>query len=100
MFKQIGACLDGKIQNQDICDEIFLNASMMAELEAINLYKTISANTKNKNISKLMLDIAKEERVHVGEFQSLLHDIYPRTLELELQGKEERVGKGAYRILY
>ena len=28
--------------------------------------------TDNKNLKKILLDIAKEEKTHVGEFQALL----------------------------
>ena len=45
---------------------------MIAELDAINLYEQMADMTQNKNIRKLLLDVAREEKTHVGEFQTLL----------------------------
>jgi rubrerythrin len=41
-------------------------------LDAINLYEQMAAMTENENIKEILLDIAKEEKTHVGEFQALL----------------------------
>jgi len=32
----------------------------------------MAATTENKNIREILLDVAKEEKTHVGEFQALL----------------------------
>ncbi|MCX6758871.1 MAG: rubrerythrin, partial [Candidatus Nealsonbacteria bacterium] len=32
----------------------------------------LAAYTQNTNIRKVLLDIAKEEKTHIGEFQALL----------------------------
>ena len=61
----------GKIKKKDIDKEI-LRAGMIAELDAINLYEQMAAMTNNENIKRILLDIAKEEKTHVGEFQTLL----------------------------
>jgi rubrerythrin len=60
-----------KVNKKDIDREI-LRAGIIAELDAINLYEQMAALTTNKNIKKILLDIAKEEKTHVGEFQALL----------------------------
>jgi len=45
--------------------------------------------TKNANIKRILLDIAKEEKTHVGEFQTLLL-INDKEQEKELEeGKKE-----------
>lgn len=49
-----------------------LRAGIIAELDAINLYEQMAAMTQDNNIKKMLLDIAKEEKTHVGEFQALL----------------------------
>ncbi len=71
----------GKIKKEDLDKEI-LRAGVIAELDAINLYEQMAAMTENKDIKKLLLDIAKEEKTHNGEFQALL-------LELDLEQKKE-----------
>ena len=53
-------------------DKEILRAGIIAELDAINLYEQMAALTTNKNIKKILLDIAREEKTHVGEFQTLL----------------------------
>ncbi len=57
---------------QDEIDREILRAGIIAELDAINLYEQMAALTKKKSIRKILLDIAREEKTHVGEFQSLL----------------------------
>jgi rubrerythrin len=68
-------------------DKEILRAAMIAELDAINLYEQLADMTQNKNIRKLLLDVAREEKTHVGEFQTLL------LMEDEQQEKELEEGK-------
>jgi rubrerythrin len=70
MLSQIPINLE-KIKKEDLDKEI-LRVGMIAELDAINLYEQMAAYTQNENIKKVLLDIAKEEKTHVGEFQALL----------------------------
>ncbi len=60
-----------KVKKEDRDREI-LRAGMIAELDAINFYEQMAALTENENIRKVLLDIAKEEKTHLGEFQALL----------------------------
>ena len=53
-------------------DKEILRAAIIAELDAINLYEQMAGMTRNANIRKVLLDIAREEKTHVGEFQTLL----------------------------
>jgi len=70
-FDSIQACLHGYL-DEDTCNKIFLRTGMMAELDAVNLYETMAGSTSDKKIRKMLLDISKEEKTHVGEFQYLL----------------------------
>jgi rubrerythrin len=45
--------------------------------------------TKNKDIKKVMLDVAKEEKTHVGEFQALLLRIDKEQVKELEEGKKE-----------
>jgi len=79
-----------KISKEDMNREI-LRVGMIAELDAINLYEQLAAITDSKIIKKVFLDIAKEEKTHVGEFQTLLlEDDLEQTVELEKGRKEVR----------
>lgn len=87
MLSKIPINLD-KIKKENLNKEI-LRAAVIAELDAINLYEQMVALTENAGIKRVLLDIAKEEKTHVGEFQTLLlkHD---KEQEKELEeGKKE-----------
>jgi len=75
-----------RVKKEDLDKEI-LRAGMIAELDAISLYEQMANMTRNKNIKKLLLDVAREEKTHVGEFQALL------LMEDKEQGKELEEGK-------
>jgi len=75
-----------KIKKEGLDREI-LRVGIIAELDAINLYEQLAATTENENIRKVFLDIAKEEKTHMGEFQELL------LREDEEQAKELEEGK-------
>ncbi len=77
-----------KIKKEDLDKEI-LRLGMIAELDAVSLYEQMAAMTENENIKKILLDIAKEEKTHVGEFQTLLLKLdTEQERELE-EGKKE-----------
>ncbi len=70
-------------------DKEILRAAIIAELDAINLYEQMADMTRNGNIRKVLLDIAREEKTHVGEFQTLLLiEDKEQVQELE-EGKKE-----------
>ncbi len=70
-------------------DREICRAGIIAELDAINLYEQLAAMTENKLIKDVLLDIAKEEKTHVGEFHALLlMEDQEQVKELE-EGKEE-----------
>jgi len=60
-----------KVKKEDL-DKAILRVGMIAELDAVSLYEQMAAMTQNENIKRILFDIAKEEKTHVGEFESLL----------------------------
>lgn len=60
-----------KTKKEDINKEI-LRAGMIAELDAVSFYEQMAALTEDENIKKVLLNIAKEEKTHIGEFETLL----------------------------
>jgi rubrerythrin len=60
-----------KVDKKNLNQEI-LRLAIIAELDAINLYEQMAALTTDKDIKAVLLDIAKEEKTHVGEFQTML----------------------------
>ena len=66
-----------------------MRVSIIAELDAINLYEQMASLTKSEAIKANLLDVAKEEKTHVGEFQTLLLQVdIEQADELE-HGKRE-----------
>ena len=77
-----------KVSKENLDKEI-LRVGIIAELDAINLYEQMAAMTDREDIKKILLDIAKEEKTHVGEFQALLLKLdQEQTEELEAGRKE------------
>lgn len=70
-----------KVKKEDV-DKQILRFGILAELDAINLYEQMANMTENKHLKIVLLDIAKEEKEHVGEFQYLL-------LKLDKQQEKE-----------
>jgi len=71
MLSQIPLNLE-KVKKEDLDKEI-LRLGMIAELDAVSLYEQLAALTEDEAIKKILLDIAKEEKTHIGEFQALLY---------------------------
>ena len=77
-----------KMRMEDINKEI-LRAGMIAELDAVSLYEQLAATTNKPEIRKVLMDIAKEEKTHMGEFQALLlNEDREQAQELE-EGRKE-----------
>jgi rubrerythrin len=84
-----------KLKKEDMDMEI-LRAGIVAELDAINLYEQMAALTEDKTLKSVLLDIAKEEKTHVGEFLAfLLRKDGEQKVEMEKGRKEieELIGK-------
>jgi rubrerythrin len=89
-----------EVAPKDLDNEI-LRASIIAEFDAINLYEQMAAMTDNKRLKRVLLDIAKEEKTHVGEFQALLVEGDKEHKRELIEGKKE-VGlikaKGGFKL--
>ena len=83
MMSNIPVNLD-KVSEENIDKEI-LRAGIIAELDAVNLYEQLAAKAESSDIKKILLDIAKEEKTHVGEFQELLLRLDKEQVEVILK---------------
>lgn len=79
------------VKKEDLDKEI-LRVGMLAELDAINLYEQMAAMSGNESVKRVLLDIAKEEKTHVGEFQALLLNL-DKEQEKELEEGKKEVGE-------
>lgn len=94
MLSQIPIDLS-KVKKEDLNKEI-LRVGIIAEYDAVSLYEQLAGMTDNENIKRILLDIAKEEKTHVGEFQALLlGEDAEQVAEMENGKKEveEKAGK-------
>ncbi len=66
-----------------------IRLNLAAEQEAIHLYQAHADATDNELAKKVLLDIADEEREHVGEFQRLLSILLEDEEQLLASGAEE-----------
>ncbi len=81
--------VDIKNVSEGDIDKEILRAAIVAELDAVNLYEQMANLTKNENIKAVLMDVAKEEKTHIGEFQALLLQFDPQQKEeLEAGAKE------------
>lgn len=77
-----------KVKKENIDKEI-LRVGIIAELDAVNLYEQMAARTKSDKIRKVLLEIAKEEKTHIGEFHALLLTLDKQQVEELEKGKKE-----------
>lgn len=70
-------------------DKAILRLSMIAELDAVNLYQRFADLATSEDVSKVMLDVANEEIAHAGEFEALLEHLDPDYEKYEEEGEEE-----------
>ncbi|RLG50096.1 MAG: rubrerythrin, partial [Thermoproteota archaeon] len=52
-------------------------------------YEQMAAATENEKIKRILLDIAKEEKTHVGEFLALLLKLDEEQVKELEEGKKE-----------
>jgi rubrerythrin len=72
-----------------LIDQEILRLAMIAELDAVSLYEQMAATAQSKDIKRILLDVAKEEKTHVGEFQELLLRMDKEQVEELKAGKKE-----------
>lgn len=49
-----------------------MRLAIIAELDAISLYEQLANLVTKDDLKRVLLDVAREEKTHVGEFQALL----------------------------
>ncbi|NAZ25035.1 MAG: rubrerythrin [Thermofilum sp.] len=76
-----------KLSREELIQAVRL--SIIAELDAINLYLQLSSATDDPLAKKVFEDIAREEKTHVGEFLTLLEKLDPEQVKELEKGKKE-----------
>ncbi|ADI32493.1 ferritin family protein [Staphylothermus hellenicus] len=78
---------DAKFTREQVAQAI--RYAIIAELDAINLYLQLAEKIEDENIRKVFIDIAQEEKTHLGEFLALLKALDPEQVKELRAGREE-----------
>ena len=82
-----GKVPERKLTNEELVRAIRLNIA--AEHEAIHLYMAHAEAIDHPLAKKVLIDIANEERVHIGEFERLLEILTGDEDKWLAEGREE-----------
>jgi len=66
-----------------------LRWAIMAELDAVNFYEQFAERIEDEAVRKTFLDVANEEKEHIGEFLTLLLRVDPELGEYIRKGASE-----------
>jgi len=77
-----------KVSKENLDKEI-LRLGMIAELDAVSLYEQLADATDNPNIKEVLLDIGKEEKVHIAEFKTMLDKMDQEQVDMDKKGSDE-----------
>ncbi|MFW5928162.1 MAG: ferritin family protein [Thermoplasmatota archaeon] len=75
--------------SKEFTDREILRFALAAELDAINFYEQMAEYTDDELLKQVLLEVAKEEKEHVGEFQTLLLRLDKQQVDEMEEGKEE-----------
>lgn len=70
-------------------DQQILRYAVSAEYDAISLYEQMGFTATDPRVKKVLNSVAKEEKTHVGEFESVLNMIDGEQVIESDKGKEE-----------
>jgi rubrerythrin len=82
-----GLSADRKVTPEELIRAI--RYMIAAEYEAVQLYMQLAESTDNTLAQEVLKEIADEERVHAGEFMSLLMELAPDEATFYAEGNQE-----------
>jgi rubrerythrin len=77
-----------KVRQEEI-NKAIASVGMIAELDAVNLYDQMAAMATDHDLKKVLEDIAKEEKTHLAEFETILLRLDKDQVEENEKGKKE-----------
>ncbi|WP_129597008.1 ferritin family protein [Methanohalophilus profundi] len=80
MLSEIPAILE-ELDPENIDKEV-LRAAIIAEFDAVNIYEQMAGLTNDDDLRAVLLDIAREEKLHIVMFQSVLLEYDQEYLEM------------------
>lgn len=82
-----GMSKDGPLSEVELIQ--CLRQGLAAEEEATHFYTLLAERADNEKVKEVLLDIAREEQVHIGEFQQLIEGLDAEEKEAVEEGREE-----------
>ncbi|MCE4614202.1 MAG: rubrerythrin [Desulfurococcales archaeon] len=76
-----------KLSGERLCDALRL--AIIAEIDAITLYRQIAEAAENKLVKQVFNEVAEEEKEHLGEFMYLLKKCDKTIVRMMGHGEEE-----------
>jgi rubrerythrin len=62
------------ISKEDL-DKELIRIGMIAELDAVNFYEQMASLTKDEDLKAVLLEVAREEMVHIAMFETVLMEV-------------------------
>jgi rubrerythrin len=87
--KYLDILIESHATKKPITDIECLRSAIIAEYDAVNMYERFALQCKNHIVKKVFLDIANEEKVHIGEFEELANTLDPNFIVSKNNGKME-----------
>jgi rubrerythrin len=87
-----GSPFSGLANDRKLTEEELIRAirfTVAAEFEATQIYMQLAGSTNNKLAVQVLMSVADEERVHVGEFLRLLRELAPDEEKFYAKGAKE-----------
>ena len=80
---------DVKDMPPEIRDKQIAKLGMVAELDAANFYEALSSLANDSRLKAMLLDVAREEKVHFGEFEGMIEMLDKEFEQAEEEGEKE-----------
>ena len=90
-LNEITSAVPTDISGKDVNKQV-LRLAIISELDAVSLYEQMASKATDPKVKKLMVDVAKEEKTHVGEFEAMLVRL-DGDQKTELKAGEKEVNK-------
>lgn len=90
VIDKLDKIFEGFADNKNFSNDTqMIRAAIQAEYDAISFYEQMSIKAENEITKELLLHIAEEEKVHIGELRELLTHYDDEVIDSEEKGKQE-----------
>ena len=62
------------VSKEDL-DKELIRIGMIAELDAVNFYEQMASITKDEGLKAVLLEVARQEMVHIAMFETVLMEV-------------------------